>query len=237
MPSGKWILPLPFLLSPALHSDGIAQVCLAQAEYCVSRAQGTKNDWPQWLWGNVSLQRLWLSGTSQQLRVGSKPNHKAPVHQPEALQQSYRSREACKTPLNYRTANPGLVEGKIIKKQNIVTEFWKGIGKMNKVLSRSYLTPYVLLFFFPRWSSCQQMCIRQEKSLWFFFLSFDLIFFLNDILLPFIYGHVGMWCLRAVMHVWKSEPSSEVRSFSPWCGPQPWRHQAWRYPLGNLTSP
>lgn len=86
---------------------------------------------------------------SQQLRVGSKPNHKAPVHQPEALQQSYRSREACKTPLNYRTANPGLVEGKIIKKQNIVTEFWKGIGKMNKVLSRSYLTPYVLLFFFP----------------------------------------------------------------------------------------
>lgn len=149
MPSGKWILPLPFLLSPALHSDGIAQVCLAQAEYCVSRAQSTKNDWPQWLWGNVSLQRLWLSGTSQQLRVGSKPNHKAPVQQPEALQQSYRSREACKTPLNYRTANPGLVEGKIIKKQIIVTEFWKGIGKMHKVLSCSYLTPYVLLFYFP----------------------------------------------------------------------------------------
>lgn len=65
--------------------------------------------------------------------MGSKPSHKAPIQQLEALPQSYRSQEAYKTPLNYRTANPVIVEGKVIKKQIVVTDFWKDIGKMNEV--------------------------------------------------------------------------------------------------------
>lgn len=63
----------------------------------------------------------------------SKPSHKAPIQQLEALQHSYRSQEACKAPVDYRAANPVLVKGKNIKKQITVTEFWKDMGKWNDI--------------------------------------------------------------------------------------------------------